>query len=315
MAIINEIFCIFSAIIVLWLGLKAFFKNRHNQLNLIWFINSLVLSFWFLVMGCRLLSGGFKCFGLLGRFSVLALVLLPAFFNIFTLTLFNIQEKKYFRLWRFSLFLVVFLFFCLLTPFFLSSFKTIPEEIWPGLWILAVFFSGVILYSEYLLKRFSQVSKGVKNLKGRYLALGGAILLVSGLLSLLPNPTCWVAGVYLMVMYPFLISFFILGGQPVQSKVFLKKFLVFVAGVVFVFLLYHLENNLAWKYFKNEPWVFSYWLPLIYAIIIILFYRKLEKLLQRILDRFFFREKYNYRQILLEASAMMATILDLNHLL
>jgi two-component system NtrC family sensor kinase len=90
----------------------------------------------------------------------------------------------------------------------------------------------------------------------------------------------------------------------------IEKGLVYSLLTAFLTAIYALIVILADKVFKDFYFTDSIYLPVIFFFIITFIFGPLKTQIQKVVDRLFFKEKYNYRQTIKHVSLMIASVLD-----
>ncbi len=187
--------------------------------------------------------------------------------------------------------------------------------------LFGVYFLGFFLYSIVYLFTKKRHSTGLVKLQLRYLILG---LLVPGLAATVTNliiPLLF--GTSKFARYgPFFSSIFliftahaIIRHRLMDIRVFIQKSVVYVCAIattVSIFIALVLLGGYIRAYDTDS-------IPLgaavAIAVLVAIFFQPLKRRLQDSLNRYLYRQTYDYQRTLREASRQLSTILDLESLL
>ncbi|MFB0559396.1 MAG: histidine kinase [Dehalococcoidales bacterium] len=146
-----------------------------------------------------------------------------------------------------------------------------------------------------------------------YLLVGISIFVLFGATNLIPTlfryPIDYLGG----IINALLISYAILKYQLLDIKLVVRKGLVYSSLTIFLTTLYLLLLFIVQTLFHE--WVgFSLALAAGFALVAAVLFNPLRNLIQKWIDQIFYRETYDYRQMLLSFSDRVSNVLDLGEL-
>lgn len=146
-----------------------------------------------------------------------------------------------------------------------------------------------------------------------YLFLGIFAFVLFGVTNLIPTlfkyPIDYVGG----IVNGLIISYVILRYQLLDIRFVMRKGLVYSSLTIFLTALYLLLLFILQMFF-HEWGGFSLALAAGFALLVAVLFNPLRNLLQKWIDRLFYRETYDYRQMLLSFSDKVSNVLDLGEL-
>ena len=162
-----------------------------------------------------------------------------------------------------------------------------------------------------LVKRFRENDDVTIRNRLRYLILGFAIILIISLINFTPlgKYPIDIAGNTLSAI---LISYAILRHQLLDIKVIVRKSILYSVPTVIIGTIYFLIISLALNFIQTNSDLELFWLSLVVAILTALVAQPFRDKAQSIIDRFFFREKYDSSLMLQRLSSRTALVLDLD---
>ena len=147
-----------------------------------------------------------------------------------------------------------------------------------------------------------------------YLITGVVAFAILGLTTLHPSldkyPLDYIGG----TLNAFLITYAILRYQLLDIKVVLRKGLVYSGLTIFLSTVYLLSIYAIQLFFQDKLGSASLALVIATALVIALLFSPLRDIFQRWIDRVFYHDTYDYRQMLLDFSNKVNNVLDLNEL-
>lgn len=315
------IFCILAAVVCLLLGMVVLRRSWKSFLNIILALNYLDIALVFFGFGKSILSQNAEDVIFWNKIYYLGIIFFPILFLHLIISFFDFKEKFYQLILNSAYFFSG--FFAMtdyLTPFFIGgtgknfTFLTSPRALY---YFFFLCFLVLVFYSGYLLLRVYLKTKGLKRTQAQYFFIAGFLVFLGMVINFLTvfGLKIFPFGPGLVIFYPLIVSYAVFENNLIKAKVLYKKGLIYAVIVAFILVVYKIGDGLSRTVAGENTFAASYLFPFIWALIVVLGYNRIEKALDKIIDRFFFKEKYDYRKILLKASGMMATILDLNHLL
>ena len=162
-----------------------------------------------------------------------------------------------------------------------------------------------------LIRRFKETDDVIIRNRLRYLILGFAIILIISLINFTPlgKYPIDIAGNSLTAI---LISYAILRHQLLDIKVIVRKSILYSVPTVIIGTIYFLIISFALNIFQANSELELFGLSLIVAILTALVAQPFRDKAQSIIDRFFFREKYDSSLMLQRLSSRTALVLDLD---
>lgn len=173
----------------------------------------------------------------------------------------------------------------------------------------------------FILWKKIQAAAGIKKLQLRYLLLG---ILIGGAGAIATNlliPLVWktsrysVLGPYFSMIMVAFCAHAIIRYRLMDTRLVIRHGVVYLLAVataagVFVSLLLSITTFMS-PHLRNLP----LWVEVALALLVALFFQPLRRWIQTSLDRYVYREPYNYQRIIREASRAMVGMLDLKSLL
>lgn len=187
--------------------------------------------------------------------------------------------------------------------------------------LFGVYFLSFFLYSVVFLFKKKRLSTGLGKLQLRYLILGllvpGFAATVTNLITPLLFGTSRFAryGPLLSIIFLVFTAHAIIRYRLMDIRVFIQKSAVYVCAIVVtvsVFVALVGLGSYIKAYDKDS-------IPLdaavAIAVVVAIFFQPLKRWLQDSLNRYFYRQTYDYQRTLRDASQKLGTILDLDSLL
>jgi len=187
--------------------------------------------------------------------------------------------------------------------------------------LFGVYFLGFFLYSIVYLFKKKRHSTGLVKLQLRYLILG---LLVPGFAATVTNliiPLLFGTskfaryGPFFSIIFLIFTAHAIIRHRLMDIRVFVQKSVVYVCAIattVSIFIALVVLGGYIRAYGADR-------IPLgaavAIAVLVAIFFQPLKRWLQDSLNRYLYRQKYDYQRTLREASRQLSTILDLEPLL
>lgn len=162
-----------------------------------------------------------------------------------------------------------------------------------------------------LIKRYKESDDVIIRNRLRYLILGFTIILFISLVNFTPlgKYPIDIAGNTLTAI---LISYAILRHQLLDIKVIIRKSVLYSVPTVIIGTIYFLVISLALNFIQTNSDLELFGLSLVVAILTALVAQPFRDKAQSIIDRFFFREKYDSSLMLQRLSSRTALVLDLD---
>ena len=187
--------------------------------------------------------------------------------------------------------------------------------------LFGVYFLSCFILAVHRLWKTIQSSSGLKRLQLRYLLLGILLGGAGGTTTNLLIPLIWktsdysVLGPYFTLLMVSFSAHAIIRHRLMNIRLVVRRGLVYllaatIAGGIFAALIAALSTLLADRR-QDVPLATE----VLVALAVALAFQPLKRWIQNALDRYFYREPYNYPQIIREASRRISSTLDLQSLL
>ncbi|MBI4187691.1 MAG: GAF domain-containing protein, partial [Chloroflexi bacterium] len=187
---------------------------------------------------------------------------------------------------------------------------------------ISLYFIGAISYvfisvGLYLLiRKYRSSIDPIERNRTMYLIAGWSVLMLLSSTNLIMSPA--VAGIPLdhigSLANALIIAYAIQKYQLLDLKRVMQKGLVYSSLTVFFTALYLLLIFVLQTFFQNVMGYSSLALVVLLALIVAVVFNPLRSLIQKWIDRLFYRETYDYRQILPSFSGKISNVLDLGQL-
>ena len=172
-----------------------------------------------------------------------------------------------------------------------------------------LFAAGYTLFNHYR----SQVDVSNKK-RTMYLVIGVVAFAIFGLTKVHPSLTQYPLEYMGGVLNVLLITYAILKYQLLDIKVVVRKGLVYSGLTVSLSTIYLLAIYTIQLFFQEKLGSTNLALIVATALIIALLFSPLRDVFQKCIDKVFYHDTYNYRQMLLDFSNKVNNVLDLNEL-
>lgn len=297
--------CILIIITSVPLGLLTYWKNKRSLTNRLFFVLTLVTSFWALGISVVVTVNNKQLALFLAHFFHFGVIFIPILYTHFILSLLNINliEKKVIR---FSYALGIFFSFSNLTNFFIKDVRSIPEFnfnffIQPGylyLPFLVMFFllPGYAFIKSLLVFRNSV---GVKRNQIKYIIMASCFAFVGGSSTYFPayNINIYPYANFLVPVYPMILAYAITHYRLMDIRVAFTRAGIFLVVYTIVlsmpFIVLH----------RTGSGLIATSLAVIFATLGPLIYRFLQKKAESVI----LNQQRHYQRILLQAAMGMVT--------
>jgi len=189
--------------------------------------------------------------------------------------------------------------------------KLIVVTGWP---MMVFYYHFVRRFTNNLVRHYRGLTDPIARSRVGYLLLGVIAFAALGstdlIAPLLKYPIDYVGG----VVNALIISYAILRYQLLDIKLVMRKGLVYSSLTVFLTALYLLLLFILQMFLHDWAGYSSLALAAGFAILMAVLFNPLRNFLQKGIDRIFFRETYDYRQMLLNFSDRISNVLDLGEL-
>ena len=192
-----------------------------------------------------------------------------------------------------------------------------PAHRWFGLYFLLCFATGI-----YTLWRTSSQASGVTRVQLRYLLLGISLTGVGAITTNLIIPVVWKTSKYSLLGPYFSLLFFsfsahaIIRHRLMDIRVFIRKGVVYVFAIVVSVAIFALVGRPLMRAadYQHGDSVHP-GTALIIALVLAIAFQPLKNHIQFYLNRYVYRESYDYQRTVREVTKNLGTILDLQSLL
>jgi len=307
---------LFSGLASLILGGLVYLQGKNKTPHIFLALNSLMVAVWCLgqALGEIVLTKEEVFFWT--RVNIGAAILIPPFFLGFILSFLEKLKAE-----RWTLFLAaggsILLLALDFTPFMVQDLRPAAGyRFWPvfsfGYLLFAVFLALVFLYGFYKLSVAYASASGRKRDQILYVLLASFIGIGGGATNFAPifGLNFPALAHYSMPLYLLLTIYAILEHQLLDIRVVIKNSLVYIL----------LTATLLGSYFiltfalREVPGLNAASLAVFLALGLALIFDPLRRRLQDLLDRLFFKEKYQHQQAIEKLSAAAVTIFDADEL-
>ncbi len=179
---------------------------------------------------------------------------------------------------------------------------------------ISLIFVGAGLY--LLIKQYRNSIDPIERNRTMYLIAGWSILMLLSATNLIMVPT--VAGLPLdhigSLINALIISYVILKYQLLDIRLVMRKGLAYSSLTIFLTALYLLLLFILQMFFHGWLGYTSLALAAGFALLVAVLFNPVRNFIQKWIDRIFFRETYDYRQMLLSFSDKVSNVLDLGEL-
>ncbi|HXY73820.1 MAG TPA: diguanylate cyclase [Dehalococcoidales bacterium] len=194
--------------------------------------------------------------------------------------------------------------------------KALLHDINPWQYLVAaIIIPYLALIFRILIRRYRHSEDAIDRNKTSYLIAGWTILLVISYITpftpaLAPYPIDHVGNLFNALIIAFTISRY----KLLDIRFVLRKGLAIVLAIVPIAVLYVGGLLLAYRFFPGQQLVSAVILTAGFVVLLVVISLPLRRTLQVFVDRFFYRETYDYRQSLMSFTVKMGNILNLDQL-
>jgi len=185
--------------------------------------------------------------------------------------------------------------------------------------VFAAYFIGGVAYSLVFLSRKLRVVTGAERLQVRYVFYGVLFSIVGGTVTNLVVPLLFHSskfshvGPLLTILMVSFIAHAIIRYRLMNIKVAIRRGIVYAIAIAAVSAVFLAILSVASKLLGPDGLPDS--LELLLMVVLAIIFNPLKSTVQAWVDRYFFREPYDYRQAVRDISRRMAETLDLQSLL
>lgn len=306
-----------TGILIFFLGIFVYFKNRKRLENRIFGLMSLSLTVWSINFALWQMAEDKTTAFLFVRLLMIGAIFIPVFYIHYIFSLLELVQKRIIFLavgYTLTLILVCFSF----TSFIIKDLRPLLGfSHWPEGGILFHFwlfwFVGALSYGIYLLIKNLLEARGIKKEQIKYVTLA-SILAFAGGLTIFP---LWYeilippVGIFVIFLYPLILAYAITRYRLMDIRLVAGKGIVylfsFILVIVLALLLLFLNSQLI------KPFPVNLAVSLI-LIISILFFQPIFRFLKKIAAKYFYYAFYSYQTVLTELGIKLTRVLELDKL-
>jgi putative nucleotidyltransferase with HDIG domain len=307
-----------TAIFSLLLGLFVLLQNRKAAVNQAWAMFTLIMAFAFFSF-VNVITSGSKSDALFwDKLLYIGFIFLPVFFLHFVLEILNIyNEKKMLMFYSYGT-AALFVFIMVFTRSFITDVgPKLGFHFWARKGIsyplFVAFFLTEVVYGNILLHKSLKLLAGYKRERIRYLLIASIIGFAGGLSNFLLNFDLPILpyGNYLIPFSMLIVSYAIVKYRLMDVETFIHKTMAFIAVSIVILALYTGLYAAAHSLLSGLVDLHS---PLFFLFFLFIFTPLLAKT-QRLVEKVFYRDKYDYRKVLRDFTVEIETLTQLDELL
>lgn len=314
-----------TSVINLAFGLAVWLKNPSQRVNQYFAFFSLAVAAWTFSNGLVDAYAATPLGILWARIAFVASAAIPLSFLLFV-TVFPAPKptpsKSLVRFWVAAGLAAILASF---SPLIAQSTASVNGVLQVTYGPLHPFFGAYFVfslgYSLLLLYRKLHILKGIEKLQVRYVFLGVSLPILGGTVTNLLVPLVFRSsklspyGPLFSLLLVALIAHAIIRYRLMNIRLVIRRGVAYLitiatAGGVFTVILW-----LASRLLLSRPHELPLWLELAIVLLVAIAFQPLKREVQALVDRYFFREPYDYQRTVREISLTMAGILDLQPLL
>jgi len=309
-----------ATLINLLLAGFIYLRDRKNRLNSIFALMSLCLGIWtFHVFGLYIVPTEALATSWSKVFRIGMLFLPPTFFH-FTLALTGNKEKGKIKLlyvaYALALISTILHWMGLLTSEYIKvAWKYSPK---PGilyrLWLLNLAFW--LFYGLLHVFRTYQTSKSARERNQlRYFFVGAAIAVVFSFANALLSfgIKVYPVGGFTTIFYTGMVAYAIVKHQLMDIRIVIKRSVVYASLTAAIAGGYFLTLSVFALIFQNMAG-HDVLATIVFALIVVFGFQPLRDRIQKITDKLFFKDKYDYQKTLRKFSRELSSIIELDRL-
>ncbi len=310
-------FPLISALLVFIQGSMVFWRNPKNRLNVAFALFALVITLWLFGTFMMFSNGGDREAAIFwDRFIYGAVVFIPAFMYYFCLALTN--RKADFWLY-FAYFLSIFFLISIPTNYFVHDLFVykwgVHTKAGPLHHLFLIYFCSYVLAWFFIVyKQYRHTESTLVRYQIKYYFIAFLILFTIGPTAYLPAygvsiyPFSYLSGLFFVVI----ISYAILKYRLMDLRQVARIVLIYIIDAVIVYVFF---NSLVWFYIYLWGNVWHPYALLTGVIVAPAFVYGLfnfNKIITRLIDKYFFYSLYDYRQTIIKLTAELSNYNDLN---
>ncbi|MDD5774032.1 MAG: ATP-binding protein [bacterium] len=316
------------------LGTFVFFRNRYGNQNRAYAFVCLTTGIWAIsdfLLALKLPIDKTLYLYII-KFLHIGTIFFPSAFARLSLSIFDESPKKYFRYFL-NYFPLLLWVLTLFTPFMLNDLileKTTSYSRYfpkPGILynLVTLFTVWVICYWFYKLIYYYKRTTGLKKTQIKYFLLASSVGILAIIVVFLnlfgievPPIDNFISIGYLLIMTYAIVRHHLLDIHAIITKAATYFVLSILTALLFVPVLLAWEDYLFGGITNHNMVVFNWWISItvfLITLIVSLFYPKIIAKMQKKFKDIFFREKYDYKEVIDELNNAIVNVLDLHSLL
>ncbi|MFC1510777.1 histidine kinase N-terminal 7TM domain-containing protein [Candidatus Margulisiibacteriota bacterium] len=316
---------VFAAVLNIFLAGVIYLKNRKNVINRYFSLFCLVIGLYCLIIYFYRISIEETLAFSLARWAYLVMIFIPYAFIGFVLYFIAFKEWAKYIVNSILFLCIIFVYFLFRTPYFFSRVEYVggPHfyKITTGVVysIFVVVFAASALLGSYLLFTKYKTEKGYKRSQFLYLilaALLGGGLATIGMVFIVLGKIRYYSLPYIgAAVYAFLVAYAITRHRLMDIQIAIRKtaaysiLTVLLTGIFLSFIL------IGEYFFRGFTGYSSLWVAITLAFVSALVFQPLRYRVQALIDRLFFKGKYDYQKTIKNLSHMASSAVDLENLL
>jgi signal transduction histidine kinase len=303
-----------AAVLCTFLALIVLIKGVRNNLNRSFAIVTCFAGMWSLFPFVTAIAPDNLTAVWYDRLIYTAAVFVPATFLDFVFNLIRREKSKKENLVLASSYVVSALFFFLnFTPLLIKNvvrfqpqFYVVPGALYP---VFILYFGAVCLYAFIKLLAAFRTAGGSRRNQYKYIFFAFACAYLGGLMHFLPvyfgSQVEFFPHDILLIAFAAIVAYSILQYRLMDIEFIIKKtvfYSLLTALLTGVFLSAIIVGDYWLRSIVGHG---SLWVGILAAFVIALFFQPLRDTIQNIVDRLFFRSRYNYQSIIRKYSASL----------
>ncbi len=301
---------------VFGIGVIVFVKRRNSLVNKFWFLSCIFASIWSLLF-FLIINSPSKEFSLILRIFLNGSAILVVIFWLHFIYIFlQVKQLKTLRIFYFFTFLILIYnllpsFINDMIPVYVFNYYVIAGT---GYYFFTLYFLCIVLWGLKLLWNSYITSVGIKTNQIKYIGLGSIVGFMGGgstfLLSFnVPVPPFLFI---LFAFFPLIILYAIIKYRLMDIRLVISKSILYFFLVLFVALSFTFVTFSTAQFLEGKGQVA---VTLVVSLVIVIFLDPLKHLLAKWTDKFFYKGKIDYQEVLRQVGQAMARELDLSKLL
>jgi PAS domain S-box-containing protein len=321
---LNILLPLITIIANLIVGYLVFKKNSKNQINITFSILTLCLTLWTFAIFMYWQTGQANDALWWSRMAYFVTAPVASLFLFFSIIFFPAKPKLTSIAYFIIFFPTLFVMLLSLTPYIVKDveslkwgFNLVPGRLY---FVFSIYFLGYFGYAlvNLILKYIK--SSGLIKVQTRYIFIAFFLGAIVGVTFNLILPAVGItkftrfgtSGAFILCS---IIAYAIIRHKLMDIEVVIKRGAVYSALLVLLVCVYAAIVGIWQIFLAHQYQMPPVFLAIIGGLIIALSYRPLENFFSRITDKIFFKQSYDFRLTLFQASRSLATMVDLDIIL